>query len=77
MEPSIVYQDNMSAMLMEKNGKSSCSKRTKHIKVRNFFVKDQIKQGKIQVEHRPTDQMGLMLTQNCYRGPSIGSFEAS
>ncbi len=39
MEPSVVYQDNMSAMLMEKNGKACCSKWTKHIKVQYFLSK--------------------------------------
>ena len=34
VKENIVYQDNLSAMLLEKNGKFSSSKRTKHINVR-------------------------------------------
>ncbi len=40
MDPSLVYQDNMSAILPEINGKASSSKQTKHIKVKYFYVKD-------------------------------------
>ncbi len=36
MEPSLLYQDNMSAILLETNGKASSSRRTKHIKVKYF-----------------------------------------
>ena len=37
---TVVYQDNKSAILLENNGKLSSSKRTKHINVLYFFVKD-------------------------------------
>ena len=37
------HKDNMSAMLMEKNGKESSTKRTKHIQARYFFIKVHIK----------------------------------
>jgi hypothetical protein len=55
MEASLLYQYNMSAMLLETNGKASSSKCTKHIKVKNFFVKDKINQGNIVVKHCPTE----------------------
>ncbi len=32
MDPSLLYQDNMSAILLETNRRASSSKRTKHIK---------------------------------------------
>ena len=51
MEPSLLYQDNISAILLETNGKASSSKRTKHIKVKYFYVKDKIDRGEIVVEH--------------------------
>jgi hypothetical protein len=57
MEASLLYQDNMSAMLLETNGKASSSKRIKHIKIKYFLVKDKINQGDIAVEHCPTEQM--------------------
>ena len=37
VKDSIIFQDNQSAILLEKNGKASSSKRTRHIKIRNFF----------------------------------------
>ena len=51
------YQDNMSAMKMEKNGKRSCSKRTKHIDIRFFFCKDYIERGEVILEYCPTELM--------------------
>jgi hypothetical protein len=57
MDPSLVYQDNISAILLETNGKASSTKRTKHIKVKYFYIKDKIDQGEITLEHCPTDQM--------------------
>ena len=47
----------MSAILLETNGKASSSKRTKHIKVKYFYIKDKINQDEIVVEHCPTNQM--------------------
>jgi hypothetical protein len=52
-----IYQDNTSAMLLEKNGKESSSKRTRHINVRYFFIKDCIDKGHLTVEYCPTDEM--------------------
>ena len=57
MDPSILYQDNMSAILLEKNGKASSSKRTKHIKVKYFYIKEKVDNGEIEIEHCPTNQM--------------------
>jgi hypothetical protein len=57
MVPSHLYQHNMSATLLETNGKSSSSKHTKHMKLKYIFVKDKIDQGEITVEQCPTDQM--------------------
>ena len=38
MYDSIVYQNNQSAILLEKHGKASSSKRSRHINIRYFFV---------------------------------------
>ena len=54
---NIMYQDNMSAMLLEKNGKKSSTKNTKHINVRYFFIKDRIACGDVKIEHCPTKEM--------------------
>ena len=54
---NIVYQDNESAMILEKNGKRSSTKNTRHIEIRYFFVTDNIKRKKLSVEYCPTDTM--------------------
>ena len=57
VQKNIVYQDNMSAMLLENNGRKSSTKRTKHIELRYFFIHDQIQQDKVVLEHCPTLKM--------------------
>ena len=52
----IVFQDNMSAMLLEKNGRVSSSKRTKHIKAKYFLIKDYYDAEEIYVKFCPTDE---------------------
>jgi hypothetical protein len=54
---NVVYQDNQAAILLEKNGKSSSGKRTKHIDSRYFFVTDRISRGDLSVEWCPTEDM--------------------
>ena len=50
-------QDNMSAMLLEKNGKASSGRRTRHLNIRHFFITDRIHQGEVSVVYCPTDDM--------------------
>ncbi len=57
VEDSLVYQDNQSAILLEKNGRASSGKRTGHINIRYFFVTDQIAAGEVKVEYCPTGEM--------------------
>ena len=54
---NILYQDNKSAILLEKNGSLSSSQRTRHINVRYFFIKDKIDNGNIEVTYCPTGDM--------------------
>ena len=54
---NIVYQDNKSSILLEKNGRASSSKRTRHINIRYFSVKDHVDRGTIRIEHCPTKEM--------------------
>jgi hypothetical protein len=55
VDESILNQDNPRAMLLEKNGKASSSKRIKHVQVRYFFIKDRIVSKDITVKHCPTE----------------------
>ena len=54
---TVVYQDNTSSILLERNGRSSSTKRTKHMNIRYFYVTDQVKNGTIHVTHCPTEEM--------------------
>ena len=44
-------EDNRSTMLLMKNGKLSSGKRTKHLDVRYFYVKDLLDRGIIKLSH--------------------------
>jgi hypothetical protein len=57
MTHALIYQDNKSAILLETNGKFLSSKRTKHIKMKYFFVKDKVDQGEVKIEHKPGEEM--------------------
>jgi hypothetical protein len=54
---NVVYQDNQSAMLLERNGRASSGRRTRHIDIRYFFATDRIAKGHMRVEHCPTEDM--------------------
>jgi hypothetical protein len=54
---NVVYQDNQSAMLLERNGRASSGKRTRHVDIRYFFVTDRINQKQMRVEYCPTEEM--------------------
>ena len=53
----LIFQDNKSTLILEKNGKSSSSKRTKHIKVEYFFTKDKIDKGDVDLKYCPRERM--------------------
>ena len=54
---TVLYQDNMSSILLEKNGQSSSTKRTRHMNIRYFCVKDMVDSKEISIEHCPTKEM--------------------
>jgi hypothetical protein len=54
---AIVKEDNRSTMLLMKNGKLSSGKRTKHLDIRYFYVKDLLERGVISLEHCVSDVM--------------------
>ena len=45
----VLFQDNQSAIKMERNGRNSCTGNSRHIDIRYFFIKDRVKSGKIKV----------------------------
>ena len=61
---NVLFQDNKSSILLEKNGKSSSSKRTKHINIRYFFITNRVAQGDVSLVCCPTgDMIGDFMTK--------------
>ena len=54
IENLVIYQDNQSAIIMEKNGRDSCTGNFRLIHIRYLFVKDSIDKGEINLEYCPT-----------------------
>ncbi len=56
-QDTILYQDNQSAILLERNGRASSGRRTRHVNIRYFFVTDRVKNGELRIEYCPTGDM--------------------
>jgi len=54
---TIFYQDNESAIKIERNGRSSAGSKSRHIDIHYFFIKDAIESEGIDIEHCPTEFM--------------------
>ena len=52
-----IYQVNQSAILLEKNGIHSRGKRSKHIAIHYFFIKDRVQSGEINIKWCPSEDM--------------------
>ena len=65
---NVVYQDNQSTMKLEKNGRASSGKRTRHINIHYFFVTDRIRANGMKVEYCSTS----MMMANFYTKPLQG-----
>ena len=57
MSDNVVYQDNQSAILLEKNGTRSSGKRTRHLDIRYFFITDRVDRKEVRIEYCPTEHM--------------------
>jgi hypothetical protein len=51
------YQDNQSAIRLEKNGRASCRQKSRHINIGYFFMKDRFVSENISVVYCPTEEM--------------------
>ena len=56
MGPAKVREDNQSTIVSVMKGRGT-SERTKHIKVRRFWMKDNVDQGDMIFIHTPTENM--------------------
>ena len=66
---SNLHQDNQSTIQLLKNGRASCSKKTRHIDIRYFFMKDKVDKKEFTVKYCPTEQM----VADFYTKPTQGS----
>ena len=64
---NIILQDNKSAILMETNGKKSCTKRCRHLNIRYFYIKDLIDREEEEVDYCPTENMLADFFSNRYK----------
>ena len=64
----LIYQDNQSAIRMEKNGWNLCIGNSRQTHIRYFFVKDRIDRWEMRVEYCPSH---LMLA-NFFTKPLMG-----
>ena len=52
-----IHQDNVSAKILETNGKFSSSRKTKHIKAKFFFIKDKVNSKEVKILDCPAGVM--------------------
>ena len=57
IKETMVYQDNMSSMLLERNGQQLSMKRTKHMDIQYFYVGDHIQNKTLSLHHCPMEEM--------------------
>ncbi|CAJ1950718.1 unnamed protein product [Cylindrotheca closterium] len=61
---NVIHQDNQSAILLEKNGRKSCGRKTRALDVRYFSITDKVAQKLMTIKHCPTAEMlGDFLTK--------------
>ena len=64
IQDNVIYQDNQSAIRLEKNGKRSRSNRTRHINISYYYITDRIMKQEASVEFCPTfDMIGDYFTK--------------
>ena len=71
---NILYQDNESAIRMERNGRNSCTGNSRHVDIRFFFVKDRIDKNEVKIEYSPTYQMLADYFTKPLQGKSFHTF---
>ena len=57
IKETVLYQDNISSMLLERNRRQSSIKRTKHMDIQYFYVGDHIQNKTLSLQHCPTKEM--------------------
>ena len=76
IDENILYQDKMSAIILENNGKKSSTKNMKHINVHYYFIKDQVETGDMVIGHCPTEAILGNNFTNLSQGALFRKFRA-
>jgi hypothetical protein len=71
-----LYQDNISTQLLIKNRKFSSGKKTKQVKAKFFFIKDQVVDGEIKVINCPAKEMWADILTKTLQGMAIRTMRA-
>ena len=75
VEHNVLYQDNESAIKMERNGRNSCTGNSRHISIRYFFVKDRVDEGEVDILYCPTHKMLADFFTKPLQGKQFKSFQ--
>ena len=70
---AILYQDNMSTIFLANRGRST-SDRTRHIKIRYFFVAHYVEANEIRIEYMPTTHMVADILTKALHGTLFQKF---
>ncbi len=54
---NLLLQDNKCSMLLERNGKASSGKHTRHINIRYFFITDRVNMKEVEIKWCHTKDM--------------------
>ena len=68
IKQKIVFQDNHSAIKMEKNGKKPFTSKSRHIDIQNFFAKDTIESNNMSIVYCIKEHMHADFFTKSLRG---------
>ena len=71
----VLMQDNTSTILLENNGHASSTKRTKHIDIRYFYMKEKVDSKDVIVEYCPIEHMQADFLPNPYTAICSNSYD--
>jgi hypothetical protein len=65
---TILYQDNQSTIKLITNGRESSGDGTRHIRLRQYWIKDYVDRGELKVEYIPTADMRADILTKALQG---------
>ena len=71
-----MHQDNVSAQILETNGKLSISRKNKHIKAKFFFIKDKVNSKEVNIVDCPAGVMWVDVLKKPLQGTTFRKMRA-